>query len=123
MHHQCFERQYVRGIFCVPCFLAVSLALINCVQAAKLKWAYRGLRFSGVAWAQFWGCGHLMRGQCIICGGRTESCQRVLSAGSANGPIHGEVVFLCYDSFCFMVMPLFVLGVVEGLWGSAAIVV
>ena len=32
---------------------------------------------------------------------------------SANGPTHGEVVSLCYDSLCFMVIAPFVLTVAE----------
>ena len=32
---------------------------------------------------------------------------------SANGPTHGEVIFLCYDSLCFMVIAPFVLKVAE----------
>ena len=32
---------------------------------------------------------------------------------SANGPTHGEVVFLCYDSLCSMITAFFVLKVAE----------
>ena len=32
---------------------------------------------------------------------------------SANGPAHGEVVFLCYDSLCLMIITPFVVKVAE----------
>ena len=32
---------------------------------------------------------------------------------SANGPTHGEVVLLCSDSLCFMIIASFVLKVAE----------